>query len=168
MASFTCKDGHEWTIRELDNTDRDEIKRLCGVDILDEKDSGRLEGCGELMSTEAWLRPLSYLLADQLRERGMSVTEIRLTGKQAAAAREAVLDEFQAFFHGRSTLRSQLFKQMRETGNDEINRRMIALTVGKLETMDLSPLNSGVDSLLDAAIAAGVKTLPTSNAGSTS
>lgn len=160
MATFTCKDGHTWTVREIDNYDRDKLLELCGVDILDEKDSGRLEACGALMSTDVWKNPLSYLLAEQLADRGMTASQIRLTGKQAAAAREAVLDEFQAFFQGTSMLFGELFQQLRDGGQAEINRRMIALTVGKVETMDLSALDSKLSDFIDAAIAADAKTRP--------
>ncbi len=78
MAKFKCKQGHEWTVREIDNTDREAILKMCGVDILDEMDSGRLQtqqsnqALANLISTDVWLKPLSYLLANQLKERGMT------------------------------------------------------------------------------------------------
>jgi hypothetical protein len=121
-----------------------------------------------LMSSDVGMKPLSYLLKEQLEKFGKTASQIRLTGKQAAAAREAVLDEFQAFFHGTSMFFSQLFQRLREGGQEEINRRMIALTVEQLENADLSPLSSSVSDFLDAAIAAGAKTLPTKNDKSTS
>ncbi len=174
MAKFKCKQGHEWTVREIDNTDREAILKMCGVDILDEMDSGRLQtqqsnqALANLISTDVWLKPLSYLLANQLKERGMTASEIKLSASLIDAAREAVLDEFQAFFRALSIRRSLLFQELRKQGAEEIDRRLIAMTVGKLSTVDLSPLNSSISELVDAAIDAAAKTQPTSNAASTS
>jgi len=168
MAIFLDKNGDEWSIPEIDNLDVEAIEKQCGLDLLDEFDSNRLnQALFELVSTDVWLKVLTYLLREQLQERGKKASEIRLTGKLATLAREAVLDAFADFFQGRSTLLSLQFAELRKGTAREIIARMLAERAKSLQTMDLSAFSSVDSALLEDAIAAGVAALPRREPGST-
>jgi hypothetical protein len=168
MASFTDRNGLEWEVGEIDNLDVEAIDQECGLDLLDEFDSNRLnKSLFELVSTDVWLKVLTYLLREQLAARNMTASQIRLTASLSRIAREVVLDAFADFFQGRSTLLFLQFAELRKGTATAIVERMLASRAKLLQTMDLSALNSADLASLESAMSAGVAALPKREPGST-
>lgn len=167
MYQFKDNTGEVWTVREFTEGDREAVLSLCKVDLIAESEEGMLEGIPELLSGTTWRPVLEYLLASQLKERGITFDDLRKNRFGASAirdARKAVLDSFRDFFQESMSLRAAVFDEMVQIQNNHVasvakqTRAMIGEQLAKsLSASTDAAMNAAKDGLARSVESSGDK-----------